>query len=71
MPTLKWIAEHADTISIARDESVCANCAHFYLHYVKSGMYFTPICRGHCIATRRIKDRNAGDTCPMFTQKNQ
>lgn len=69
MPTLKWIAEHVETIHIHSEETACVNCAHFHLHYVKCRSEYKPIYQGHCTATQRFKDRKAGDRCPMFEQR--
>lgn len=70
MPTLKWIAEHVHSVKIGPNEPVCANCAHYYQHYVACETGYTPTSCGHCVATQRMKDRNAGDTCPMYEPKN-
>lgn len=71
MPTLKWLGEHVDTIYIRKDETRCANCAHFYQHYIKDDVTgrTMSISWGHCAATQRIKDRNAADTCTLFKAK--
>lgn len=53
MPTMKWIADHIDTLWIGNEEICCVNCKHFYQHYVigrHDGRY-TPTDCGHCTAT--------------------
>lgn len=46
------------------DAAICANCKHFYMHYIKAGIYI-PSGEGHC-AHPRLKHRNAYDTCEHF-----
>lgn len=54
------------TISIEFDSPICANCKHFYQHYVKyAPTHYVPIHLGHC-AFPRLKDRMATDTCKHF-----
>ena len=68
--TLKWLGAHVETVKAGEGEACCANCAHFYQHYVRTREwpYFTAVAWGHC-ATPRMKNKNALDTCPAFEQR--
>ena len=71
MPTMKWIADHIDTLWIGNEEICCVNCKHFYQHYVigrHDGRY-TPTDCGHCTATQRVKSRKAYDHCERFEMR--
>lgn len=69
MPTMAWLDSHISTIYIPRDEKCCLNCGHFHQHYVKSGMRFIPISRGHCVYPRS-KDRSAEQICKYFEERD-
>ncbi len=53
-----------------RDVPMCANCEHFYQHYIKQGTDYHPLSFGHC-AYPRMKDRDTFDLCEHFTSKYQ
>lgn len=54
---------------IYETEMVCANCRHFYQHYVKGErLNFHPCNSGHC-SYPRIKDRKPADTCKHFDSR--
>lgn len=50
---------------IDKNERACANCIHFYQHYIDTGYMFTPIFGGHC-AYPRHKYRKVCDCCQSF-----
>ena len=52
------------------DDSIpmCANCRHFYMHYVRTGKRYFSIHQGHCV-TPRMKMRDAWDLCEFFTPR--
>ena len=54
-------------ISIWDTETVCANCKHFWQHYVYDDRHreFKAIRVGHC-AYPRMKDRCVTETCKHF-----
>ena len=60
------------TFGIYEDEEVCANCKHYYQHYVKAiwrgAREFTAVNAGHCTHPR-IKGRKPGDTCSQFENR--
>ena len=49
------------------DNQICANCAHYYQHYIRRQRRFVEIHDGHCVAAPRTKSR-APDTpaCDKF-----
>lgn len=55
---------------ITGETECCANCRHFYRHYVhEPEQYcFVPIGHGHC-AYPRLKSRKIDDVCDKFEKK--
>ena len=49
-----------------KDVPMCANCGHFYMHYIRKGTGYVCIHSGHC-TTPRMKTRDAWDLCQFFT----
>lgn len=39
------------------DNQICANCAHYYQHYIRTQRRFVDIHDGHCVAAPRTKNR--------------
>lgn len=56
--------------NITDEETVCANCIHYYQHYVKtSPMGDKEMCMcGHCVYPR-IKHHKPYDTCKNFEKR--
>lgn len=49
--------------------ALCANCKHFYPHYLNTGVYgYRPANSGHCCYPR-LKLRRAYDTCEKFERR--
>ena len=60
------MARRYRTISLLSGEIICANCKHFYQHYIAvTPRHVYPIHIGHCCFPR-IKDRLVTDTCTRF-----
>lgn len=53
---------------IHETEEVCANCKHFYQHYVKVGLEFDVCNAGHC-SYPRAKDKKPNDWCKNFESR--
>ena len=47
----------------------CEYCKNFIQHYIKTGMQYSPIYSGHCIAGKQTKSRGTDDTCKAFVRK--
>lgn len=55
--------------AMSADAPLCANCKHFYLHYLPHGEYdFRPANSGHCCYPR-LKLRRVYDTCEHFESR--
>lgn len=39
------------------EKRICANCAHYYQHYIRRQRRFVEIHDGHCVAAPRTKNR--------------
>ena len=70
--TLKWLGTHVETVKAGEGERCCANCRHFYQHFVRvpEWPYFAAVAWGHCVQPR-MKDRNALGVCARFEQRNE
>ena len=51
-----------------KNEPMCANCEHFYMHYIRRKQRYECLHEGHCV-TPQMKNRQAWDVCPHFTPK--
>lgn len=49
-------------LGLKMESRVCANCCHFYRHYMKNGL---PVFVGHCCYPR-LKSRKVTDSCVHF-----
>lgn len=56
-------------IEISERETVCANCQHFYQHYIKNDGVYKACNAGHCCYPR-LKNRRPGDVCEKWVQKS-
>lgn len=57
---------------IQEHEEVCANCKHFYQHYVYSRLCrngFTASNFGHCVYPRSKNRRPGSDACDKFERR--
>ena len=52
------------------DDHICATCAHFIPHYVRSSSRYIPLYMGHCMYPR-IKSRSVEQTCPRWEQPQE
>ena len=56
-------------LGISLDTQACANCRHFYQHYIldplSGGRYCVPVHSGHCCYPR-FKYRKVSDVCEHF-----
>lgn len=50
---------------IEPETEACANCKHFYQHYILSWAGFDPLEQGHCCYPR-LKNRRVTDCCEHF-----
>ena len=49
------------------DNQICANCAHYYQHYIRRQRRFVEIHDGHCAAAPRAKNRTPdAPACDKF-----
>lgn len=53
------------SILIGKDEKICANCKHYYPHYVRSENGFQRLREGHC-SYPRMKTRDIFQSCAYF-----
>ncbi len=53
------------SILIGKDEKICANCKHYYPHYVRSENGFQRLREGHC-SYPRMKTRDLYQSCANF-----
>ena len=58
------------SILIGKDENICANCKHFFPHYVKAEGGFARLREGHCnyprLKTRDVFMLTAAINIPCF-----
>lgn len=47
----------------------CEYCKNFIQHYIKTGMQYSPVYSGHCIAGRQTKPRKTDGTCKFFIKR--
>ena len=53
-------------------DGLCITCKHFYRHYLRwQPRDYRPLDAGHCVQSRRTKNRRAYDTCEHFEQKER
>ena len=53
------------SVLIGKDEEICANCKHYYPHYVRSENGFQRLREGHC-SYPRMKTRDIYQSCVHF-----
>lgn len=58
------------SILIGKDENICANCKHFFPHYVKAENRFVRLREGHCNYPR-LKTRDIYCSCEHFELTNE
>ena len=77
MTDMEWIGRKAATVRISVDgeETCCANCKYFVLHYIRyDNGQVSPLCMGHCVRNHRIYMdgrlmRNGLDDCKGFEKR--
>ncbi len=52
------------------ETEACANCKHFYQHYIWIRCGYEPIASGHCTYPR-VKDRKVYDCCEHFEREKE
>lgn len=55
---------------VTKETRMCANCAHYIDHFMKSNGEFYLLAFGHCTYPR-IKNRSAYDECKYFELKQE